>query len=103
MARPGRSPGHLRSGPLALAVPVIDGAVDSTQHHLVMGIARPYADLVAVGVHGDSRFARAREHHHPGRPIATVGRLVGACRTCREACDLAPLELLLTIDRSHDD
>src|ERR1700704_1074350 len=87
----------------ALAVPVVDRAVGAVEHHVVLGVARPDADLLAVGVDGHSGLARAREHHHPGRGVPPVGRVVGAPRTGREADDLAAAELLLSIDAANDD
>src|SRR5437899_2244775 len=89
---------------LALSVPVVDRAVGAAQHHLVGGVARPDAELVAIGVDGDGRLARAGEHHDPRCDLVAVAHLVGAGRTGREAHQITAAQLLLASGRAqqHD-
>src|SRR5437763_751735 len=93
-------PGH-RALPLAL--PVVHGPVAAAQHHRVLGVPRPHADLVAVRIHGHSRLAGAPEHHTAGDVLATIGRLVGTGRAGREAHQLPALERVLAVRRAHHD
>src|SRR6185312_13200287 len=63
---------------LALAVVVADVAVGAAKHHAVVGVARPHADLVAIGVDSDRRLVGAGEHHDPRVALAGVAHLVGS-------------------------
>src|SRR3954451_23027029 len=85
---------------LSVVVIHVAGAADQD---VVAHVARPDADLVAVGVDGDRRLILGREHHDTDRLVAAVEHLVRARGPRREADDVAALEGLLALGVAQDD
>src|SRR5215204_2160508 len=77
-----------------LARPVVDVAF-ALRDQLVLVVAGPDADLVAVGVDGHRRVALRGEHQQADGHLAAVRQLVRAFRALGEADDLAGLQGLV--------
>src|ERR1700712_2033042 len=77
----------------ALAVVVADGAV-LADHDVVIGIAGPDPDLVAVGVDGRGRVDHRGEHEDAGGSVGLVADPMSALGATREEDDVPGVELL---------
>ena len=80
-----------------LAVVIVDVAVGAPEHHFVVVVPGPDANLVAVGIDGDGGLTRAGKHQQPGGHLAAVGDLVGPFWAGRKPDEIAFGQLVFAV------